>query len=417
MRLFRALVALALFVTASRCAEVSLLKGDPIKGDLVSVSNKEVVLKQGDKEVRVPMAGVLKIELREIGKPPANKTYSQVGLTDGSTLLVSKWSLKKKTVEMTLLAGPTVQLPVRSVANVLNNAQIEDHRREWKTRTFNTRGKEAVVVKKDNIISSLICALGDGDEKGEKITFAITDDDNNTETHTRSLTSLHGIIFKHTLNPNAPPIRGKLFDTISNVVMVSSVKPREGGLIATTPAGVNIDYSYEQIARLDYSTGKLDFLSDLIPFKQDIKHSDFDSGAAKDRWFIYKDSSLLNKPIRLGGTAYPKGLTLLPGVELTYDLKGQYLQFSATVGIDDETQAEGEGTLVIEGDGKEMKSIPIVYRTEKNNKGEAKKPPRPVQMVNLNIKDVQKLKITFKPKDELNGLSLSVSLGNAKINK
>src|SRR5947199_4730206 len=54
MRFFRALVALVLFVSVSSSAEVHLLKGDPIKGDVVSVNDKEVVLKQGDKQITKP---------------------------------------------------------------------------------------------------------------------------------------------------------------------------------------------------------------------------------------------------------------------------------------------------------------------------------------------------------------------------
>ena len=112
-----------------------------------------------------------------------------------------------------------------------------------------------------------------------------------------------------------------------------------------------------------------------------------------------------------------KGLTLVPEVELTYDLKGDYREFSAVVGIDDESKGEGEVTLIIEGDGKELTSIPIVYRTEKTKTGEPRKPPKPFKVVRLNIKDVQKLKVILRPRDELNGLSINVSLGNAKVNK
>jgi hypothetical protein len=205
--------------------------------------------------------------------------------------------------------------------------------------------------------------------------------------------------------------------TNQDAVIVSSVAPRMGGVTVTTPAGARIDFNYDQIARLDYSTGKLDYLSDLAPLNLKTEPSRFDTGEARDRWFVYKDSNLDNRPIRLGGTVFKKGLTLLPEVELTYDLKGQYREFSAVVGIDDESKGEGEVTLVIEGDGKELKSIPINYRTEKTDKGEPRKPPRPVHTVRLNIKDYQKLKVILRPKDELNGFSISVSLGNARVNK
>jgi len=416
MRFFRALVALVLFVSVSSSAEVHLLKGDPIKGDVVSVNDKEVVLKQGDKQITKPIADVLKIDYRDVTRPPSGTTWSQVELTDGTTVMVSKWGLKKKDFEMTLVAGPVVKLPVTTVANVLNNAQVETSRRDWKTRVFNTRGKEAVVVASDGVVSNLECTLGEGDATGTKIAIAVTIGDK-TETASRTLAKLHGIIFKHVLDSKARPSKCKLLDTIQDVVMVYSVAPREGGLTVSTPAGARIDFSNEQIARLDYTKGKLDFLSDLDPSNLERKPNRFETGEAKDKWFVYKDTNLKNQPIKLGGATFAKGLTLLPEVELTYNLRGEYQEFSATVGIDDETNAEGEVTLVIEGDGKELTSIPIVYKTEKSKTGEPKKPAKPVKPIVLNIKDVQKLKVILRPKDELNGLSISVSLGNARVNK
>ena len=417
MRFLRALVALGLLVSVTRGGEVSLLKGDVLKGDVISVSDKEIVLKQGDKRVTKPIAEVVKIDFRDPGKPPTGKRFSQVRLTDGTTVLVSKWLLKNKVMELVLLAGPVVKVPLATVANVLNSAQDEKFRREWESRTFNTRGKEAIVIlNKAGRPNNIECTLGETDEKGESITVA-TVLRGKVVTAQRELSGLHGIIFKNSLDPKAAVPVCKLLDTIQDVVMVTGITPRDGGVIVTTPSKAQLDFSYEQIARLDYAKGKLDFLSDLEPSSREIKPNPFDTGEARDRWFVYKDANLSNKRIRLGGVTYNKGLTLLPEVELTYDLKGEYREFSATVGIDEETRAEGEVTLVIEGDNKELASIPIVYRTEKTKTGEARKPPRPIKLINLNIKDVQRLKVILKAKDELNGLSMSVSLGNAKVNK
>src|SRR5262245_965167 len=136
MRLWRTLLALVVMVSLARAGEIHLLKGDPIKGDIVSVTDTDVVYKVDGKELKRPIKDVLKIEYREVGKPAASVNYSQVTLTDGSVLLASSWLLKKKEVELKLLAGPTVKLPVETVAHVLNPGQVETHRREWKTRIY-----------------------------------------------------------------------------------------------------------------------------------------------------------------------------------------------------------------------------------------------------------------------------------------
>src|SRR5262249_10339260 len=152
-----------LLAPLAHAGDIYPVKGDPIKGEIVSVSYKEVVFTQGDKKVTRPIKEVLKIDYRDVGRPAPGTTYSSVELTDGTQLLVSKYLLKKKELEITLLAGPSLKVPVEMVANILNNAQLEANRNDWKSRVFNTRGKEAIVINREGIPSNIPCTLGEGD--------------------------------------------------------------------------------------------------------------------------------------------------------------------------------------------------------------------------------------------------------------
>jgi hypothetical protein len=400
--LCRTLVALVVLAGASRAADIVPVKGETIKGDVVSVSNTEVRFKQDGKETTKSIKEVLRIDYRDIGKPDA-ASYSQVELTDGTTLLVSKWLIKKREVELTLLAGAVAKLPLDVVANVLREAHVEAHRRDWKTRTFNTRNREAMVVKRDDVISNLICTLGDGNEAGTAISIAVTIDDK-TETRSRELTTIHGLIFKHTLSAKAAPVAFKLLDTLGDVVMVSSVTSREGGLSVTTPAGAKLDFRNEQIAQLDYSKGRLDYLSALEPSKVEAR-SNLDEGDGPDQWHVYKDSNLNKTPLTLGGVAYPRGLALKPYVELTYDLKGEYRELSVVIGIDDNVSAAGGTTVIFERDGKELARETISSDDKVRHK-----------TVTLNITDVQKLKIIVKSNDDFD-TSRHLDLADAKVSK
>jgi hypothetical protein len=143
---------------------------------------------------------------------------------------------------------------------------------------------------------------------------------------------------------------------------------------------------------------------------------DLDTSSVK-KLYVFRNVNLHSRPIKVGGTTYKTGLTLLPGVELQYDLDRNYRDLSAVVGIDDETKAEGEGTLVIEGDKRQLASVPIVYKTVKDKNGRPTKPARPMRKLELNIKDVKQLTVRFTGKDELNSLSLNVSLADAKVKK
>jgi hypothetical protein len=398
----RSLVVLALLAGASRAADIVPVKGETIKGDIVRVSDTEVVFKQDGKDVTKSIKEILRIDYRDIGKTDA-ASYSSVELTDGTTLLVSKWLIKKRDVELTLLAGPVVKLPIDIVANVLREAHVESHRRDWKTRTFNTRNREAVVIKRDDVISNLPATLGDGTAEGTAITIAVTIDDK-TETRNRDLATVHGLIFKHTLSAKASPVACKLLDTLGDVVMVSSLTSREGGLIATTPAGAKIDIRNEQIGQLDYSKGRLDYLSALEPSLVEAK-SNLDEGTRPDQWHVYKDSNLNKEPLTVGGVTYARGLALTPHVELTYDLKGEYRELSVVIGIDDKVSAAGSTTVIFERDGKELARETISSDDKVRHKS-----------VTLNITDVQKLKIIVKSNDEFD-TSKHLDLADAKVSK
>jgi len=386
-----------------RAGEVTLLKGDPIPGDILSINNAEVVVSKGGEKKTIPLANVLKIDFQPVAVLNPSIKYARIELTDGTVLLASAWKIRKRDLTLQLLSGPEVTIPLKAVANLLHAAEDEKHRADWKSRTFNNRGREAIVVKKGEVISNIECTLGEGDAEGKTITLAVLIDGEPT-TLKRNQNAAHGFLFKTVLDPKAPPVQCKLIDTLGNTVMVAELQPREGGLKAITPAGAVLDFTYKQIARLDYTKGKLDYLSALTPSKI-VAKSNLDEDTKPDQWHVYKDTNLNKGPLSLGGVTYASGLALKPYTELTYDLDGEYREFSALVGLDDNVSAVGKTILVIEGDGRELASVEI--------SADDKKRFRPLT---LNIKDVQKLKIIVKADGEFD-IARHLDLADAKISK
>lgn len=411
MRLWRSLLAACLVVSTAVAADIVPVTGEPIKGEIVSVSDKEVVFTRDGKKVTKPLKEVLKLDYRDVGKLPTGKPYALVELTDGTQLFTDKLLLKKGDFDLTLLSGPTLTLPRETVANVLFDAASEENRREWKTRVFNSRGKDVIVTKRKvkdkdreyEIASNLDATIGDGDEAGTAINFAVTIGGETTQA-TRKFTTLRGLIFKHTLGAKAAPFTCKLLDTTQDVVMVSSVAPRDGGLVVTTPAGAKIDFANEQIARLDYTQGRLEYLSDLTPTKM-VTKSNLDDDDNPDQWHVFKDSNLDKRPMTIAGTTYPKGLALKPYAELVFDLKGEYREFEAVVGLDDGVSAAGASTLVVEIDGKELATVTISSDDKVRHKP-----------LKLNVKDARALRIVVKADGEFD-TARHLELADAKVRK
>ena len=114
--------------------------------------------------------------------------------------------------------------------------------------------------------------------------------------------------------------------------------------------------------------------------------------------------------LHVNNTAYEKGLALHATTVLEYDLKGEYREFRAVVGIDDDVKGVGRPVLVtVEADGQRLAEVTL-QRGVKDKAG-------PVPLVR-NVKDVKRLRIivTHDPAEFLD-LGLHVDLADAFVSK
>lgn len=395
-------------VALVRSAEVTTLKGEGLKGEIVRITDKELVLNVEGKEIVRPLAEVLQVKLKDIDKLPEKTEFADIELTDGTILRATQWNIKKKELEAKLLLGPTIKMSVNQVASILSNAHIESFRKDWTTRVQDNRGKEILVVlNKSGLPQSLSCTFGDGDDKGETLKVAISVGEVIRSVE-RPQNTIHGLIFKHPLDPKAPPILCKLFDTSTNLVMVGSFTIKDGALLASTPVGVQLNYPLASIGRLDFSKGRLDYLSDLEEIRKKIG-SDVEKDGAEDQIHITKNYVPRKEGGKaafvLGGVSYNKGLFLRAHVDVEYDLRGDYREFTAVVGIDDSLEPHGTSILEVQADGAQLAILKFG--------GDIK---QRVQRVAVNVKDRQKLRIIVRSGGILD-LCSPLNLADAKVSK
>jgi hypothetical protein len=383
-------------------AELHTLKGDVLKGDLESITDKEIVLKEGGKTTTTPLADVLKLDFPAVTPIKLEGRYSDVELTDGSRLHCKDWTIKEKQVELKTMAGQELKVPLSAVANILNDAQEEKYRKDWAERLARKRRRDIAVLLKNDVPNPIEGTFGEADTEGKGIEFQIP-----TGRKAKLVfANLHGLIFQRELDPQAPPVLCKLYDSYQNVIMVSAVTRTPAGLSVTTPAGARLDFSQDLLTRLDYTLDKVAFLSRLEPSKI-IQTSNFDFVD------IYRrDKNLDNGPLRIYGESFTIGLALHAHTELEYDLKGDYREFHAIAGIDQSVGGVGGPVVlviegVIDGEAKELYKKTFTRKDPKDKKEGA---------IELNIKDVQKLRIIVRTGDLFdNGKHLD--LVNAKVQK
>jgi hypothetical protein len=387
---------------AANGAELHTLKGDVLKGELENITDKEIVLKQNGKSSATPLAEVLKLEFPQPSPVKLEGKYSDVELTDGSRLHCKEWTIKAKDVELTMMAGQQIKVPLAAVANILNDAQEAKHRKDWAELLARKRRRDMAVFIRDGIINPIEGTFGDADAQGKGIEFQIP----TGKKGTLLFSKLHGLIFQRELDPQAPPLLCKLYDSYQDVIMVSAVMRTPDGLAVTTPAGASFEIGQTLLTRLDYTLDKVAYLSRLEPSKvMQISNFDFVDTYRRDK-------SLDNGTLRIYGESYTIGLALHAHTELEYDLKGDYREFHALAGIDQAVGGEGGPVVLviqgmIDGETKELYKKTFTRADPKDKKEGA---------INLNIKDVQKLRIIVRTGDLFdNGKHLD--LVNAKVQK
>ncbi len=386
-------LALLLIASALGAAELQTLKGEKITGDVVRITDKEIVLSREGKEVATPVAQVLHLDFPGNAKVRLEDKYADVELTDGTLLHCKEFVLKGKQAELRTVAGQEVKLAMSGIANILTSAQDEALRKDWNERIAKKRRRDVVAILKDGVVNPLEGTLGEANEAGTHIEFTLGGTKRQVP-----LANVHGLIFLRELDPAAPPVVCKLTDTHGNLVMVSGAAATAAGLTVTTPSGAKIEYASNLVTRLDYSTDKLAYLSQLEPARVDQPDNPFDQ--------YRRDRNLDNQPLRLGGDVYGLGLALHAHTELEYDLKGDYREFKAVAGIDESVGGiDGPVVLKIEGDGKELYTKTFTRKGDKN--------PTPIA---LNIKDVSRLRIVVTSGDGFD-LGRHLDLANARVSK
>jgi hypothetical protein len=389
-------------LSSKTVAELHTLKGEVQKGQLESITDKEIVLKQDGKSLTTPLAEVLKVDFPAVAPVKLEGNYSDVELTDGSKIHCKEWTIKANQAVLTTMGGQEIKLSLAAVANILNDAQEEKYRKDWAERLAKKRRRDMAVLIKDDTINAVEGTFGEADGQGKGIEFQTTGGKKGTFLFSK----LHGLILQRELDPNAPPLLCKLFDSFQNVIMASAVSRTPTGLSVTTPAGARFDVGQELLSRLDYTLDKVAYLSRLEPSKI-VQTSNFDFVDTYRR-----DKNLDNGPLRIYGESFTIGLAVHAHTELEYDLKGDYREFHALAGIDQSVGGEGGPVVliiegVIDGQVKELYKKTFTRKDPKEKKE---------GVIDLTITDVQKLRLIVRTGDLFdNGKHLNVV--NAKIQK
>jgi len=163
---------------------------------------------------------------------------------------------------------------------------------------------------------------------------------------------VHGLVYYHPPGNSPPEAICEISDAGGSRWSVRTLELADE-LTWTTPGGLKRIQPLSTVRQIDFSRGKITFLSDLKPESVTFTPY-FGPGKALPllaKFFaLREDKNLQSGPLQLEKKKYKKGLALHSRTKVVYRLPGRFSRFQATVGIDDAVRPRGNVRLVIYGD-------------------------------------------------------------------
>jgi hypothetical protein len=370
-------------IAATPSFEVQTLDGQTLVGPLTELTADRLSVDAAGGRVSLETERVLSISSQQKLIAAPHTSEVAVELIDGSTVLGRQYLAQGTRAMITLPDGTVLETPtsiVRTVQLQRDSGPLSSPLgAEW-TRLVNMKvDSDLLVVRKDDNIDYHKGVLQD-------VTADAVRFDLDGEVLSVKRSKVYGLAYRHVAAAELPPPVCRITDAAGSHWSVRSLglapqlpspfgrgaggegipadRPHpsplpegEGTIQWTTPAGLSVAQAADKIVQIDFSGGKIVYLSDLKP--DSVRWTPyFGAGkplAAVEQFYAPRyDRNFDSAPLQLGGTQYRKGMALHSRTEIVYRLPGPFSRFRAVVGIDDAVRPGGKVRLVVRGDGRQL---------------------------------------------------------------
>lgn len=368
---------LTVLLAAGPEVEAQTLDGKTVAGVLAALDAKQATIETPTGKVALEISGLLglSVKLPAEKKPDAGAAPGAwIELVDGSTFTGRDYAAQGGKARVTLLDGEVLELPTADIATVRLQPAADAIGKEW-TRIVGMKiDGDLLVVRKDDAVDYHKGVLGTVTDKSVDLTL-------DGEKIPVKRPKVLGVVYYHAGGRELPAQICTVTDAAGAVWSVRGLELTDK-VRWTTVSGVAVARPLAAVAKIDFSAGKVAFLSDLKP--ESSKYTPFFNTDKDDVPTLFLPRNDMNqdgKPLKLGGTQYAKGLGLHSRTEMVYRLPGRFRQFKAVAGIDDGHREHGGNlVLVIRGDDKVLLETTITGKDE----------PKPVE---LDLTGVRRLTI------------------------
>ncbi|MCA9042222.1 MAG: NPCBM/NEW2 domain-containing protein, partial [Planctomycetaceae bacterium] len=289
-----------------------------------------------------------------------------------------------------------VNFPTSSVGSLLFQPLDEVVSESWNELLSKEYPADVVIIRKGDLLDRIRAVVGEIREGKLQLIL----DQREVEV---PLEKLFGVIFA-TRNEGLPDAFCSATFSNRESLYLKSLKLSGDTWKGELVQGGSLLFQTSHLQKLDFSQGKIIYLSDLEPVQ--LKYKPFWGDFT---WNYQRDMNVDGDPLQIGKEQFDKGLWIHSRTELEYRLAKKFSRFQATVGIDEaiatEIRSKGVGKvkLTILAD-EDVKIDEIIAPIDK---------PRELD---YDVSGALTLKIIVDYADDLD-ISDHLVLGNARILK
>ena len=308
--------------------------------------------------------------------PEAGESALRILLICGSDLRAQELAFEDEIFAFkSASAGSQLEIPVDSVRAVRLAVPVAGSRFEQ------TLALEADQRKEDTVyVTGVAGELLELNCLIESITADSVSFDRHGKKQTIPRDNIHGVILASPDLDEPMPCSAVMEDRSSFAGKVISLVG--GKLQLQMIDGIEVELPWENVLRLRVYSPRLVSVAGLDP--QKIKTQ----AILAPKWQFRRNLSVAGNELTIGDTKFDQGLGMAAGMQVTYDLGGDFDLFTATIGIDSETENRGDCEFVLRGDGRE------IFRQRVRGKDEP-------TLIKADMKGIRELVIAVEPGEDL----------------
>lgn len=333
--------------------EVRTVDGDTVRGALLELSTSNVVLERDSERTSIDAQKMLTLTPVSVTLPggetagPPQRAVELI-LADGSIVVGNDYVSRQRSATLSVGDKDSLSFDLRDVTVVRLQPTETALEKAWQEIVGGKHTEDLLVIRKGDTLDYHKGLVGDISETsvefeldGEKVSV--------------KRSRVYGIVYYRAAR-DLPGALCTIFARDGSKWAARTLS-FDGRIVWTTPCGIEVTRPLQAVDRIDFSAGKIVFLSDLQP--ESVRWTPFFAPsqplpAVEEFYSPRNDRSFSGGAIRLRGRKYDKGLAIHSRTEMVYRLPGRFSRLRAEAGIDDEVAPNGHVQLIIRADDREL---------------------------------------------------------------